>query len=268
MVALFGIQFLLGAFLQMRRLRLDKQFIDLQALVFWKRAQVHAELNDRQQVERFLRRHGVRVCQNPIGATDLVTKRVRLYLEQNLPHVMFLFDDRFNYFAQTIDDLVLFLAKGGLILDLKEVAHRFSSLAVKSTHCKADITYGLNHSINQLAQNKAWQVEHRGGAPPGANVRRARSQISEPRIKSEVQFAFECAVDFVHQLECLFQLQPRANRLHPQMIFFVDHDANGLPSIHHYSAASTFGRMLATDQMTLYQHLPVQGRKILQAFRE
>jgi len=33
-IAFFGIQFLLRAFLQMRRLRLDEQFINLQAPVF------------------------------------------------------------------------------------------------------------------------------------------------------------------------------------------------------------------------------------------
>ena len=39
MVAFFGIQFLLRAFLQMRRLRVDEQFVDRQALVFRKCAQ-------------------------------------------------------------------------------------------------------------------------------------------------------------------------------------------------------------------------------------
>src|SRR6202035_1910773 len=52
------------------------------------------------------------------------------------------------------------------------------------------------------------------------------------------------------------------------MIFFVDHDAKSLPPIHHYCAPRTLGSMLATDQMPLYQHLPVQRRKVLQTFRE
>ena len=50
------------------------------------------------------------------------------------------------------------------------------------------------------------------------------------------------------------------------MIFFIDHDAKGLPAINHHRAAGALGRMLATNQMALDKNLPVQRRKILQAF--
>ncbi len=45
----------------MRRLRLDEQFVDLQALMFWERAKVDSNFDNRQQIERFLGWHGMRV---------------------------------------------------------------------------------------------------------------------------------------------------------------------------------------------------------------
>jgi len=151
---------------------------------------------------------------------------------------------------------------------LEKITHRFGPLAVKTAHRETDFAHCLNDLIDQLAQDKPRQVEHRGGAHAGANVRGARGQVSQPRIESEIQFAFERAVDLVHQLKRLFQLETRANRLHPQMIFFVDHNAKSLPPIHHHRAARALSGMLAADQVALHQHLPVQRRKLLQAFGE
>src|SRR5213592_4250771 len=128
------------------------------------------------------------------------------------------------------------------------------------TACPTNVGTGMRASA---MLHLPGQVEHRGGAHTGADVRGARGQVSQPRIESEVQFAFKRAVDFVHELKCLFQLQAGANRLHPQMIFFVDHDAQCLPPIHHHRAARALGGMLATDQVALHENLPVQRRKIL-----
>src|SRR6266481_502996 len=99
----------------MRRLRFDEQLIDLEALIFGERAEIHSKFNNREQIERFLRRHGVGIGQNAIRAADLVAKRARFPLEQSLPRVMLLIDDRLNDFAQTIYDFLLLFTKRGLI---------------------------------------------------------------------------------------------------------------------------------------------------------
>src|SRR5260370_22475725 len=64
MVALLRVEFLLRRFLTVRRLRVHEQFIDRQPLVFRKRAEVYAKLDDREQVERFLPAHLLRARQN------------------------------------------------------------------------------------------------------------------------------------------------------------------------------------------------------------
>ena len=117
--------------------------------------------------------------------------------------------------------------------------------------------------INSL-RDQAGQVQHRGSAHAGADVGRARGQITELRIVGEIEFALERAVDFIDQLERALQLQTGADRLHAQMIFFVDHDAERLPAIHDNGAADTFGRMLATNEMTFDQDLFFGRGKILQ----
>ena len=99
----------------MRRLRVHEQFIDRQAFIFRKRPKIDPQFYDRQQIERFFRAHRMRVGQNAIRPADLVQERVRSFLNQNLPRVVFLFDDRFNDFSQPRDDLIFFFAKRGLV---------------------------------------------------------------------------------------------------------------------------------------------------------
>ena len=90
-------------------------------------------------------------------------------------------------------------------------------------------------------------MQHRGGAHPSTHIRRARGQVSKPRVESKIQFAFKSGIDFIDKFEGLFQLQTRTNRLHPQMIFFVDHDTEGLPPIYDHRAASALRCVFATD---------------------
>src|SRR5437762_4714958 len=136
----------------MRRLRLDEQFVDLQPLMFRKRAEVYSKLDNRQQIERFLRWHGMRVSQNAVGTTDLVAQRARFSLQQSLARVVFLINDRLDDFGQTIDDVFLFFTKRSLIRNLKKIAHGFGAFTVKAAHGEADFADRLDDLVNQLAQ--------------------------------------------------------------------------------------------------------------------
>ena len=81
--------------------------------------------------------------------------------------------------------------------------------------------------------------------------------------KAKSSLLSSARVNLVDELKCLFQLKTRTNRLHPEMIFLVDHDAERLPPIHHHRAAGALRGMLATDQVALDQHLLVQRRQVL-----
>src|SRR6476469_9681877 len=106
-------------------------------------------------------------------------------------------------------------------------------------------------------------MEHCRSAHASADVCRASRKIPETLIVGDVEFAFESAVNFVDQFERAFQLQSRANRLHPEMIFLVDHDAKRLLAIHDDRTATAFGGVLPTDEMALDEHLFFKRRKIL-----
>src|SRR5262245_13328709 len=106
-------------------------------------------------------------------------------------------------------------------------------------------------------------MQHRRSTHASPDVRRASGQISKSWIEGEVEFAFKRGVDLIDQLECLFQLKTGTNGLHPEMIFFVDHDAERLPPIYNHRAARAFRGMLAADQVALDQHLLFQRREIL-----
>ncbi len=107
-------------------------------------------------------------------------------------------------------------------------------------------------------------MEHGGGAHPGADVGGAGGQVTKMLIVSDIELALEGAVDFVDQLEGVLQLQPGANRLHPQMILLVDHDAERLFAVHRDRTANSFGRVLAADEVALDQNLLLERGKVLE----
>ena len=57
----------------------------------------------------------MRVSQDAVSATDLVPKRIRFFLQQNLPRIVLFLDDRFYDLAQAADDLLFLFAKRRLI---------------------------------------------------------------------------------------------------------------------------------------------------------
>src|SRR4030095_4215712 len=106
-------------------------------------------------------------------------------------------------------------------------------------------------------------MEHGRSAHAGPDVCRASGEIAEALIVGDVEFAFESAVNLVDQFERAFQLQSRANRLHPEMLFLVNHDAERLLAIHDHRTANALGGVLATDEMAFDKHLFFERGKIL-----
>src|SRR5438067_459267 len=83
------------------------------------------------------------------------------------------------------------------------------------------------------------------------------------RMKRDIELRFERAVDLVHHFKNGFELQSRPDRLHPQMIFLIDHNAHGLFPVHHDRAAEAFRGVLAADQMPLDEHLLFERGQVL-----
>ena len=103
----------------------------------------------------------MRVREHPVSTPNLVPERVRFFLDQHLPGVVFLFDDRFNHFAQARDDLVLFFPQGGLVGNLEKISHCFRAFPVQPAHGQTNFVHGLDHLIDQFAQDQPGQMQHR-----------------------------------------------------------------------------------------------------------
>ncbi len=161
-----------------------------------------------------------------------------------------------------------FSPERGLVRDLKKIPHRLGAFSVKTANGETDLVHRLNDLVDHLAQDKTGKMQHGRGPHAGADVGRAGGQITEPRVVGEIELRLERAVDLVDELERALQLETGANRLHPQVVFLVHHDAQRLAAIHDDRAAHTLRRMLAADEMPLDQDLFFQRRKVLQQFRE
>jgi hypothetical protein len=85
-------------------------------------------------------------------------------------------------------------------------------------------------------------------------------------MKCKFQQRLELAVRLVDHREDFSELETAADRLHAQMILFVNHEAQTLRGIHDHRAAYALGGMLPTDQVPFDQHLLLQRRQRLQIF--
>ena len=149
---------------------------------------------------------------------------------------------------------------------MEKVAHRFRSFAIEAADGEPDLVHRLDDLVDHFTENQAGEVKHGGRAHAGADVGRAGGQVAQVLVVGEIELRFQRAVDFIDQLEGALELQAGADRLHPQVILFVHHDAQGLATIHDHGAAHAFGGVLAADEMPLDQDLFLQGRKVLQQF--
>src|SRR5262245_46058917 len=98
-------------------------------------------------------------------------------------------------------------------------------------------------------------MEHGRGSHASADVSWTGCQVTKASVIGEIEFRFEGTVNFIDELEGTLQLQTGTYRLHPQMVFFVDHDAQGLPPIHDNGTSHTLRRMFTANEMPLDQYL-------------
>ena len=80
-IPLFRVQLLLRALLQMCGLGIHEQFINRQAPIFRKCAQIDSQFHDRKQVQRFLRSHRMSIGKHAVGPTDLVPQAYSISFE-------------------------------------------------------------------------------------------------------------------------------------------------------------------------------------------
>src|ERR1019366_8153931 len=99
-----------------------QEAVDHAALRVGKHAEVDAEPDEREQIHRLAGAEYVAVLQDAKGATDLVEDLVGIGLQQLLPGVQLMLDDRVQHAAEAFDDALLGLAERGLVGNLENAA--------------------------------------------------------------------------------------------------------------------------------------------------
>ena len=256
------------ALLEVGRLGLDKEFVDLQAALGWKEAEIHAHLDEGEEVKCFFGRDRMRVAEDAVGPADLVEQGLRALLEEDLAGVLLVLEDLGDDAVQPGNDLLLGLAEGGLVGDLEEIPHRLGPLAMEPADGQADLVDRVDDLVHLLGHDEAREVHHGACAHPGADIGGAGGEVAQLVVESEVERLLELRVGAVDHRVDLLELESGADRLHPEVILLVDHEAEGLLGIHHHGAARTARRMLAADEVTFHEDLLLERREILEPLGE
>src|SRR5690606_7012369 len=96
--------------LYMSRLALNEHTVYHIPRRFGKHFQIHAKADQRREIHALGRSQKVAVAQDPVGAADLVVKLGRILLEDLLPRVHLLIDDRSQNRGKPLDNLLFRLA--------------------------------------------------------------------------------------------------------------------------------------------------------------
>ena len=110
------------------------------------------------------------MAEEAIGAADLVVERDGLALCKERPGILLMLDDLLDDAVQASNDLLLGLAEGCLVGDLKKITHRLGAFAMETTDGKSDFVHGIDDLVDLVAHHKAGQVEHGRGAHAGADI--------------------------------------------------------------------------------------------------
>ncbi len=188
-------------------------------------------------------------------------ERLASFLDQRRSGLPFVFDDAGNHIANFIEDLRLALAERHLVGDLIKVPGRPASLAIETSHGQIDFLQRPKNFLDVLDHDQSGQVQHDAGPHAGADIGRASRQVAELFAESVTDTLLEQVVDLVNILPGLVEREAAAHDLKPQMIFLVDHEADGFMWSECDAAWSFGGGQLATNELPFHEKLPIQRRQ-------
>jgi len=194
-----------------------------------------------------------------LPAAHLVGNHPALVLKHFLARVFLVFDDLLDHLREPVDDVGLRFAEGHLVGNLEEVAERLGAFAVEAADGEADLVHGFDDLGDLVVEHEGGQVHHGGGAHAGADVGGAGGEVADLGREGEIEFFLQLGVEFIDGLEERLELQAGAERLDPQMVLLVDHDAERTVLADDEAAAGVLGRMFAADEVLLDEDLLFGG---------
>src|SRR5438552_10226852 len=254
--------------LQVRRLRPDQKLVQRLYAGQTLDPERHAEAYGRGEIDDFLRRDDAAVAQGPVGAPDLVLDLAPRVFQALVTRALLGIDDLLGDPFQTVDRFPLVLAQRRLVRDLEEVSHDLGSFAVEPAHREAHLGDSLEHASDLLREHQRGKVDEHRRSHSGADVGRARGQVSQLVAESIVQVLRQFIIDGVHRFPRGAKLESGSERLKPQMILFVHHRRDALVGEDEKAAKLAVVREVVADEMTLDQELAIERSQLAHFKRE
>ncbi len=153
----------------------DKKLVDILSLNIRQEAEVDSHANGGEQVECFTGGHQCCVCQNSVGAADMVVYFDLLRVHQTQAGVFFVLNHFQNNLLEMFDDFALGFAQRNLVRNLEHMTGGFRPLSPKPAYRKPDFGDRVDDRLNLLGQTETRQMKHHAGAHPGAKIGRTGS---------------------------------------------------------------------------------------------
>ena len=123
---------------------------------------------------------------------------------------------------------------------------------------------GSANALDLVAQFQGRQVHHHRQSDARAEVGGTGGQVSPSRRKRIIDFRLQRLVHGVDPLDEIVQPQAGCDQLHPQMIFLVDHDAEGFVVGYGDGAGDVGLGQVARDEVSFHKQLAVASRGLSQ----
>ena len=146
--------------LQMRRLRVNEQFVHRRHFNAGNKSQVDPHPHARKQVHGLFGCNCLGVLQDAERAGDLIVEALPVFLDERPADAAFVSNDVRDDVLDILDDLLLSLAQRDLVRNLVKVAHCLAAFAVQPPDGQVDFVKRLEDFLDFLGEDECGQVEH------------------------------------------------------------------------------------------------------------
>ncbi len=212
----------------MRWLDLEEEVVDGFAGDAGDSVHVDAEADSAKEFHGFFDADESCVAECAEGAIDAVIEDAGVAFQQHAAGVVFVLNDvGQDDGLEFLEDFFFGAAEGYLIGDLVEIAGGFGAFAVVATDGEVEVFGGTADALDLVGHLERGQVHHDGEADAGADVGWAGGEVAPAREEGVIDATFDGVIDGVEAVVDLFQLRTGCEDLHAQVVFLVDHDAQG-----------------------------------------
>ena len=195
------------------------------------------------------------MAQYTVGPADIIKQTVTVIVKQGLAGAFFVINYLFDNRSKIIDGFFFTFAEGGLVGYLKKIAEIFRTFTENSAGRQMKFVYAVDGRSDLVGEHQPGQVEHHRSTHTGADIGRTTGQIAQLFIKGIVDFLTQGIVNSTDFSVDFRKLKSGTDGLHPDLIFFIDHDGTAfLRADHKHFSCRISGNKFRTCQTPFKQY--------------